>query len=244
MTALIFDVIAVAVLALSVIECYKKGFVASLISFFGYALSCIGAYWGSRMLSEAIYRLFIRDRLLLQVETAVSGELENGIIAQVAAALSALPSWLSKLVSQFSGGAEEIAGHGAVSAEVPAEHLSTTMVDEIMYPLIYALLQGVCFLLLFFCLMIVLRVVVRLLRQIRYVPVLGAVNALAGGAVGFLKGALILIVIAAVLHLGFNLFGGNISFLSETDVQNSYFFRYLYQFPLLEGMNIDWGASA
>ncbi len=244
MTALVFDVIAVAVLALSVIECYKKGFVASLISFLGYAISCIGAYFGSRMLSEAIYRLFIRDRLLLQVETAVSGELENGIVAQVTAALNAIPQWFSQLVAQFSGGAEEIAGHAAISAEVPVEHLSTAVVDEIMYPLIYALLQGVCFLVLFFCLMIVLRVLVRLLRQIRYVPLLGTVNALAGGAVGFLKGALILLVIAAVLHFGFNLFGGSISFVSETDVQNSYFFRYLYQFPLFDGVNIDWGAVA
>ena len=180
MTALVFDVIAVAVLALSVIECYKKGFVAYTYIYW-YAISCIGAYFGSRMLSEAIYRLFIRDRLL-----PASGDRgfrrtgkrdhspgHSGIKRHSPMVFSA-----GRSIFRGSRGDRGTRCDFCLSAGGASQHRGGRR-DYVSFDLRViagSLLFGACF----FCLMIVLRVLVRLLRQIRYVPLLGTVNALAG----------------------------------------------------------------
>ena len=61
---------------------YRRGFLQSVVQTIGYIAASILAFWGSRVLSEAVYQLFFRDSLRGKLEEALIAASDSGDLAE------------------------------------------------------------------------------------------------------------------------------------------------------------------
>lgn len=100
---LIFDIIAVAVVAITVMISYKRGFFSTIILFVGYVASTVLAVFGGRYLSDMIYANFVRDPIIGKVHS-ILGETPviTSMVSAVTDVLNDFPEFIRKdIYSKF-----------------------------------------------------------------------------------------------------------------------------------------------
>ena len=109
-----------------------------------------------------------------------------------------------------------------------------------IYPVLYILLQGLLFLLLFAACMVLVHCLAKVLRGVERLPVIGTVNGLLGGVMGALEALVVLFVAAVAVRLLLDATGG-FSWLNASIIDETYLFRHFYYFdprsvPALPGI--------
>ncbi len=226
--SIVLDVAFVLTAVLMIREAYRRGFLQSIVQTAGYIAASVLAFWGSRALSEAIYQLFFRDRLRGSLEEALIAASDSGDFAgRLEQVMETLPEFLQNLLASAGMSAEALAGRLSGSVEESAAQLSNLLLETAVHPLLVMLLQGICFFLLFGAAMVLVRCLVKLLRGVRRIPLIGAVNALLGGAMGVIQAAVVWFVIAVAIDFLISLTGG-FEWLNAGTVQESFLFRHFY----------------
>ena len=190
---LIFDVIVVAVLALFVWRGWKKGLLLSLCGLAVVVVSFLGAG-------------FLADTLDAPLADAIAPKLEDTISEQLALhyddlgvgnPLDALRE-MGGLFAWAADAVEDAQGSAAVSGAVDgfaglARQAATYLATSIAYRVIFVL----AFILLF----VLLTLLLHTLNLVAKLPGLSICNGLGGGAIGLVKGILVLYAVIACLRV-------------------------------------------
>lgn len=194
----VVDIVIIAIMGLSVLVGLYRGFISSVASLGGCLLSLGLSFWLSPKVATAIQNnpeilktlvsytdaaTKIGDQTLSS--TSVTS-LSQGAIADILNKVR-LPAPLSTLLQ--SNLENKVFG---TAADV-GSYVSQTIVG--------AILNVICFILCFVVLMLVLHFVLNFLKVVFKFPVLKQLNAVAGGAFGLLRGALLCFVAFALLPL-------------------------------------------
>ncbi len=194
----IVDIVIIAILGLSVLVGLYRGFISSVASMGSCLISLGLSFWLSPKLAAAIQNnpeilktlvsytdaaTKIGDQTLASTSVA---SLTQGTITDILNKVS-LPAPLNTLLQ--SNLENKVFG---VTADV-GSYVSQTIVG--------AILNVICFILCFVVLMLVLHFLLNFLKVVFKFPVLKQLNAIAGGALGLLRGVLLCFVAFAVLPL-------------------------------------------
>ena len=102
--------------------------------------------------------------------------------------------------------------------------------DIVIRPLFISLLKAIAFAVVFAAAMLIMSIVVRFARALRFVPLIGPVNAFLGGLAGLAEALVILLIIAEVMHIIILATGNSIVFLNTMTTEQTVLFKYIYNF--------------
>ena len=85
--------------------------------------------------------------------------------------------------------------------------------------------------------MVLVHCLVKMVRGVRHIPLVGPLNSLLGGAMGLLEAAVIWYVISVAIHFVLE-FSGGFSWLNRTDIELSWIFGPFYDLVLQTLPNI------
>lgn len=202
--ALVYDFIFLAVFSFAAVKSWQKGFLAGLTELIGAVLGIGIASWGSRTLAPEVYLSFFSDSVSTRVEQAVAQS--GGDIAAAVQGLDFLP--------------ESIRAALAAGLQTAADQLPEK-INALLEPLFLPLVQVVLFVLLCVVVRWVFALLVRLLRGINGVPLVGGVNRLLGLALGLCTGALDCWLLALVLWFLVSVTAGGLDWLNTAVLQRS-----------------------
>ncbi len=243
--ALILDILIAFIFLFYFIMNWKRGFLASLFKILGFAIACAGAYIGSRALAETVYQLFLRQKLIKSVsETLVNTT--SDLNMSVDAVLSNVPVWLRSFFIDFFGGREGVQNEVGSLMSDSVHSMSVSVTDEMLYPILYTVLQAVFFILLFFAIMIVVKGLSRILKGVKHIPLLGPVNSLLGGILGIVQGVLIAVILVLVLNLFNGVTANSVKYVNQDAISQTYIFRHFYDWNPIGGISAsegDFGIS-
>ncbi len=227
--SMIIDAIFLCTVIYIVWKSYKQGFLKSLIRTVGYLASSILAFFGSRILSDACYQLFFRDRLQKSIEDALIASAEqNDFATKIGSVMEGLPKIVQNLLQAAGLGADALADRLSGSVEDSAHELSLIIQQTVLYPIIISLLRGITFLILFTAAMILVRCLIKAVGTVRHIPLIGSVNALLGGVMGILQALVIWLVVAVAISFVIDITGGY-PWLNHDSMQESLLFGKFYQ---------------
>ncbi len=196
----IVDLVILGILALSLLLGMYRGFVASVASMGGCLLSLGLSFWLTPKLAAWVQsNPQILNTLTSMTDAATRtrdvglattdvGTLTSGGIADILSRVN-LPAPLNTLL-KTNLERQAFAGSGVTQV---GDYVSQTIVG--------AVLNVICFIVCFILLLIVIHFVINFLKAVFKFPVLKQLNAVAGGAFGLLRGALLCFVAFALLPL-------------------------------------------
>ncbi len=240
-TAIVLDLLLIAALIYYFAHGWHKGFLSTLVHVVGYVLALVGAYIGSRALAETTYQLFIRQKLVQSVSDALQNSAASDVTASIGAVLETIPQMLRGFVTTFFGGVEGLEKEFGNTLMSTADSVGATIADQMLYPIIYTLLQALFFLLLFFAIMVIVRSLSKAFRGVRHIPLIGSVNSLLGGVLGLVQAAVVILIVVMALNLLIGLTGDGIPYLNNEAISKTYLFHYLYDLNPIGGISASLG---
>ena len=165
--ALVYDFIFLAVFSFAAVKSWQKGFLAGLTELIGAVLGVGIASWGSRTLAPEVYLSFFSDSVSTRVEQAVAQS--GGDIAAAVQGLDFLPESIRAALA---------AGLQTAGNQLPEK------INALLEPLFLPLVQALLFVLLCMIVRWVFALLVRLLRGVNLIPLVGGANRLLGLVLG------------------------------------------------------------
>lgn len=187
--SLIFDIAIAAILLLCLIVGGVRGFISSLLSVAVFAAALLGSAILANALADSV-----SDWLTPRVEQYVLDRLTNGHGDEAVSAAASDNEALAGLVDF-----DAITGI-AKKAMDSAVEAGKNMLEGAVTGMIRSLAYGLLFLVSFLVLTLLLRLLTSPLQLAARAPVLGAVNRLAGAALGLCLGVLAMFAAASVLQ--------------------------------------------
>lgn len=214
----------------------RRGFLVMLVNSCGRLLSCIGAYIGSRALATTIYQVYFREKLIDTISSSITGSLaEYDPTMQISTAMQGVPGILRNMIYGLFGETADIVDMIEDSLNGTVTTVTTNLVDQVVYPVVYIILQGVLFLLLYTCLKIVIGALSEALRNIRKCILVGIPDMICGALLGLVEAALLLFVIVVIVQLLIYCSGARIPFLTDETIESTKLFRVFYELSPFSG---------
>ena len=209
-TGMILDIVLAVVLVGIVWKGWKAGFVAAFISLVGTLAGYLGAAVLSGPVSSWIYTSFARDRVLKYISDRLPhevagvpldslGELPDQAITYIGGALEELGlDW--GFWGQEAAGADTVHQiYGQVAEE--GHSMAQAIVDVAAGPAVEFVIRVGVFFLLFFAIMLVVRMLVGLGKGVNHVPLVGGFNRLLGLGLGCVQAAVVGYLVTMALML-------------------------------------------
>ena len=231
---LVFDLIIVAIVLFFLIISIRKGAVRSLIEFIGALVSILLAVILSVYLSDLLFNLLLREPLLRMIEETLQSVSGQESVQQIAAVFDKLPGFISNSVN-----VDALSPQISDALSKSTQQAAGLVVDLAAAPVIKMLMRVVLTVLLY----IIFRLLVRLIAfagdRIARLPVLSQLNGLFGAILGIVKGALVVLILTAVIRAVIPMVESP-KILTEQNIQNSHVFRYLYEHnPIFSLFEVD-----
>ena len=211
--ALVYDLIFLAVFAFSAVKSWQKGFLAGLTELIGAVLGIGIAVWGSRTLAPKVYLNFFSDSVSSRVEQAVAQS--GGDIAAAVQRMDFLPETIRAALA---------AGLQTAGDQLPEK------LNALLEPIFLPLVQAVLFVLLCMVVRWAFALLVRLLRGINLIPVVGGANRVLGLALGLITGAFDCWLLALLLWFAASATTGQLDWLTPSVLQHSVGYSFFSAF--------------
>ena len=179
-------------------------FLAGLTELIGAVLGVGIASWGSRTLAPEVYLSFFSDSVSTRVEQAVAQS--GGDIAAAVQGLDFLPESIRAALA---------AGLQTAGDQLPEK------INALLEPLFLPLVQAVLFVLLCMIVRWVFALLVRMMRGVNLIPLVGGANRLLGLVLGLVTGAFDCWLLALLLWFAASITTGQIDWLTTGVLQRS-----------------------
>lgn len=217
---MIYDIILITLVVLSVFIGIRKGAAKTLLSLAAILLSVAFALFIARPLSEYIYSSFVRDSVESDVNTAIveqadKAEFENPISEKYVSAMDYFGESDKKMQSACT---QLIADKGSDAAG---------HIVDMYKPAITGFISTVIALILFFIFGFIFNLAAKAISKVFRLPFINFVDKAAGAVVGFLRGILIIAVLAMALKILAPVIPAD-SFFGSSNISSSSVFAYVY----------------
>lgn len=193
---ILFDVVLVAVALLFLYFGVRKGAVRSAIEFFGVIAAFLLAFFLSFWLSDLIFNSLIRNSMLQAVSNAIAGSTGEAAGEKVAEVFAALPGFVANMLN-----AEEVTPQILAAINQGAQAGATFVVDTVVGPIVIMVLRVLLIIVLFIVFSLLIKLLARVGDVFAKLPVIRQLNAMLGGLIGLLKGAVFILVALTILRL-------------------------------------------
>ena len=198
----ILDAIVIVIIAITAIVGYRRGFIRTIIQLAGCIVAFILALSLSNVVSTVVYDGVLREGLREKIETIWTDAVVDGaahtLTEQTESVIQTLPEFVQSALD-----AQSIAQ--GIRDSVGNDHTGTAVadyfVDELIRPVMMAVIRFIAFLILFLVLMLVIRLLEKLLKPITKMPLIRQTDGLLGATIGLVKGALFALVAVTVMQL-------------------------------------------
>lgn len=232
--SIIFDIAVVAIVILLVFLGYHRGFVRTVFNLIGYILAAVLAYFISSPLATWIFQTFFRN----SVVELINGELAKAtqgmdINQMVQQAIASIPENFRAFVPENALATVE----NSLSSVPTTAEVANTVVDQLVGPIASLAIQGLLFVVLFILLCIVVKLVTRMLKFIDKIPFVGTANSVLGLVVGLAEAVVFVFFFTSIVAMLITLSGDQWSAVNQSVVDQSYIFRFIYEYNPLTKIN-------
>jgi len=141
---------------------------------------------------------------------------------------------LPQISKSLSGGVNDAVSEIIVAViESEDNSITNTLLDNLITPVIMLPLRTLIFFIIFVIISIALSFAAKAFSFVNRIPLIGAVNSLLGIAVGILISALVIFLVCIFVKILITITGNTIIFLNTMTIEQSYVFKYIYNFNLL-----------
>lgn len=221
---MLYDLIFIGIIVLAFVAGWHKGAAKTLLSLGAFVAALVVAILLSRPLSQLIYSTFFESALENRIEQFVVQSPAGAVAFESAAFLASLPKMLFEMLSRF--GRTEHLTSNSFASYADSESSATAMVEDMVSPVITAIISGIVCILLFIVLRLLLGGISKGIAKVFRLPLLRFPDSLLGGAMGILKGILIIVAILVLLELLYPFLYHPISFV-YTGMGNSLIVNFL-----------------
>ncbi len=196
---MLYDLIFIGIIILAFVAGYRKGAAKTLLSLGVFLASLVLAILLSRPLSQLIYSAFFKSALESKIADFVVESPAGAVVFEATAFLASLPQMLLEMLKSW--GRTEHLTSDSFASFADSANSATAMVEDMVSPVITAIISGVVCILLFIVLRFVLGLATRGIAKVFRLPLLRIPDSLLGGAIGLLKGTVIVVAIFVLLEL-------------------------------------------
>ena len=198
----ILDAIVVIIIAVTAIVGYRRGFIRTIIQLVGCVVAFVLALSLSSTVSSMVYDGMLRGGLHEKIETAWNETVVEGaaqtLTEQTEAVFDTLPQFVQIALDTetITQGIYDSVGNDQTGVAV-ADYL----VDDLIRPIMVAVIRFVAFLILFAVLMLLIRLLEKLLKPLTKLPLVRQTDGLLGAVVGLIKGVIFALVAITIVQL-------------------------------------------
>ena len=225
--SLLLDGIVVALIVLGAVLGVKRGFVRTVIEVAGYVLILLIATSFAGTVGDAVYAGAVRPAVENAVVSGIGGSDTTDVEETVDRTFEALPGPTANLLRFFDVTPERVKTTLGDTSQTAAATIAAKVGDLAAPPL--TMVIRVLFVALLFVLgLFLIRLLAGFCNSVaKHIPVVGALNAWLGGAVGLVKGLVFAFVGANLLMLLLSLTGGELFGLTAEQVDHTLLFSRL-----------------
>lgn len=227
---LLVDILLVAVIAINLIRGYNDGFLATLFRFLVWLFSFIIAVFLCKYLAEALYDGVFHEKVVAAFSEMKIIKDSNGNI-MVEESIATVSGIVGTIMMFAKGSIGAMLGSvDSRLVEFGLKKFGEQISSSVIKPMFVNIVSIVLFLVVVLVLALVFNIIVKVLKLVNEVPVLGKVNQLGGLATGLAVGLVWCLVIAQGAQLVFMVLNKSIdpTPLSE----NTFIFQFFYKIKL------------
>lgn len=142
------------------------------------------------------------------------------------------PSTIADILESFRGTTDGISDVLSIFISGNKEATATATEEMIIAPVIKGILKVIVFILLLLILKLIIGPISDLFKSVNKIPVIGPVNALFGGALGAVEGAIVVYIIALVVRMAIYFTEGSLMFINTDTIEKTYIFKWFYDIDL------------
>ena len=192
--SLIIDIFLIVILIIAALKGYINGFFAAIVELLGKFAALFAAFFASRHFSRVIFEK-LRPRL---VERAYNYLIRAVQSVDVSTALKdIIGGWSTGYIEGILTDARE--GLGRLLQ--PDMESAVYLVDDFIGPIVTGLMGVIIFILVFIVVVVICSVLIKLLKVVNEVPILGDANQLLGLLVGAAGGLVNIIILSFLLSI-------------------------------------------
>ncbi len=201
---IIWDILIVAILAVCTVLAYRKGLIATLFGLLGVVIALVGAWSFHQPVGAMLDQQFVHEPVRQTVlntlsDTPVLNYDDALANMDVAGKIRQMPDALVSLLKTVGISSDDILRQVG-NATASSVEMKNQLIDRIADPISATISTAIAFVLLFVVLLLLCSVAAKLLGALcNLLPVGKRLNRIGGGVIGFIKGALIVLVITATL---------------------------------------------
>lgn len=196
----ILDGIIVLLVVIAVILGYKRGFISTAVQLAGYIFAFLIALSLSTTVAEFTYDRFIGEKITESVNTAFSENAGSTVSEKVDGMLETLPAFLQTALSENQEVQDALANIEN-KTENTITAVTETIVEQILRPVVVALLRFVVFLILFLLLLLVVKLLSKLVKPLTKLPLIRQVDGTLGIVLGAINGCILSVVAVTIMQL-------------------------------------------
>ncbi len=199
---IVIDILLLGLIAVFSFKGSRDGFAKTLVEFVSIFVAFIIALMLSTPISNFTYDKFIKNSAQQTIYVALEQRVEDGIadVEEIKNDVNEVVSKLPDIIKNLLPSEEEqnrLVDEAVQSVDIT--EISHNLENNVVRPAAVTVIKIIAFILLFVIASIVLSIVAKMLKFVNKIPLLGKANALLGGVIGFLKAAVFVVIISAVL---------------------------------------------
>ena len=219
---ILLDIGFVIIILLCVVFGYKKGFFKSIAGFIGAVIAMFLAWVLAGLIANALYQGIFREKLIDNISAVLSNDALASFPEKAAQVVANLPGFLSNTLNNQGITSSQIeqslqaAGNNAAPATA-----------DLISPAVIWLLQLLLTVILFFILVILVRLVIKLIGNVFRLPVLRQVDGILGGLFGIFKGVVYIFLVCILLQLLMPVIGNSSEPMKQV-LDNSFIYQLIF----------------
>ena len=219
---ILLDIGFVIIILLCVVFGYKKGFFKSIAGFIGAVIAMFLAWVLAGLIANALYQGIFREKLIDHISAVLSNDALASFPEKAAQVVANLPGFLSNTLNNQGITSSQIeqslqaAGNNAAPATA-----------DLISPAVIWLLQLLLTVILFFILVILVRLVIKLIGNVFRLPVLRQVDSILGGLFGIFKGVVYIFLVCILLQLLMPVIGNSSEPMKQV-LDNSFIYQFIF----------------
>ncbi|MDF2566913.1 MAG: hypothetical protein K0R90_369 [Oscillospiraceae bacterium] len=239
MPPILIDILVIIVSCGIVYAAYKKGFIRTIISLVGCLVAILLASALSKPVAEFVFDNYIQSSITQSISKNLNSSLsENNTSEQAAkaadAVFSGLPDFAENYIIANVGSKQEIIDQIKESKNDGIQSAANSVVRTVIRPLAVMAIKSISFIIIYALLMIAVSFIDRLFKGIKYVPIVGTMNAIMGGVIGIFQAVVFIYIIAILIKFIIGITGNQNGIINESVVESSYIFNIFYKYnPLI-----------
>lgn len=229
---MVLDLIILAIVIVLVVLGAVRGIAKTLLNVLCVAVSSLCSYLGAGLLSNLIYTSVISPRITSGITDSMADSTASaGTIIQEA--IDSLPDFVVQIFNMVGVTVESLSKSANTAVDGAGANVSQA-VDFALKPVITSILSVVFVIVLFIIFMFIFKIIARKLERLFHIPIVGTLNRILGGVLGFAEAAFICVLGIVVLKILF--FFSQDPFITPEMISQSVIFSAIYNSDALDNI--------